>query len=214
MIAINLIPARRLAARRLRRRALLWGTSLGLYALAIGGTWPVITATRGDDPLARIHSDIELARAARQRATAALDGVSRQLAKAAVTREFTSEVADRPDWTSLLNVLGGSLGSDTALRDVQLTPASEATSATTPVGRSPGAAPGTAPALPGTPSSYKLTLRGISRSQAAVSGFVASLEKARLFDQVRLLRTGREPFLSETAVSFDIECLLGEQGRN
>jgi len=219
MIAVNLIPAGRLAVRRLRRRALLWGLGLGVYALAIGGAWSIVAATGGDDAVKRIHSEIELAHAARQRATAALDGVSRQLAKAAVARQFTAEVADRPDWTALFEVLGASLGSDTVLRDVQLLPAQEVNSAVANSGSSSGGvdrprAAGLTPTLPGTPSSYKLSLRGVGRSQTAVSGFVASLEKARLFDHVKLLRTSREAFLSDTAVSFEVECALDGQGRN
>jgi len=58
------------------------------------------------------------------------------------------------------------------------------------------------------PRAFRLDLAGLAQSQSAVSQFVLRLEKARVFDEVRLVQTGRKPFLKGEAVAFQLECSL------
>ena len=53
---------------------------------------------------------------------------------------------------------------------------------------------------------------GCGQSQTAVSNFVLRLERTELFDQVKLIGTSRRPFLSGSAVEFQVECFLAEAG--
>jgi hypothetical protein len=47
-----------------------------------------------------------------------------------------------------------------------------------------------------------------------VAQFVLRLQQTGLFDDVRLLRTGREPLLDTTAFAFELTCMIrGDNGK-
>jgi len=55
-----------------------------------------------------------------------------------------------------------------------------------------------------------LEANGIARTLASAHRFVRDLEKTGLFARVSLLDTTREPFLTEGAIAFRLECSLDE----
>lgn len=195
---VNLLPRRRLEAYRGLGRLRTWGLVIAAF---IGCTILVCLGARlawGQD-LRPIQGEAE-AMAARTRAGEAELSAARARLREALVREGTvREVLDQPDWGALLGVVARRLGDEVVLRDVKVR------------GRAQPAA-GT-PSRGGQSSTYRLELRGLGRSQAAVGKFVSALESAAIFDRVRLLRTGREPFGSGgQAVSFDIECAMSDGG--
>jgi len=58
-----------------------------------------------------------------------------------------------------------------------------------------------------------LELGGFAKAQSDVSGYVLRLENLGLFEKVKLVKTNREMYLGQEAVSFRLECTLqGSQG--
>ena len=111
-------------------------------------------------------------------------------------------VGEQPDWSALLRLISASLGEDLVLTRCRLGPEGH-------LGRGLRKRP--APVRPsvGKRRRFALELSGLGRSQKAITRFLLRLEKARLFEQVSLLRTAREPFLTGSAIRFDVRCLMG-----
>ena len=100
-----------------------------------------------------------------------------------------------PDWSVVLRLLSKMLGDDVVLGHCLLKSA-----ATTAKGDT---------ALPGNNEPIViLDLKGFARSQAAISQFAIRLEQTKLFDQVVVLETKREPFNSADAVAFTMKCTI------
>jgi hypothetical protein len=204
MARVNLIPANRLAAKRVRRRLRVWAVSL------IGYAGVVISACiaahliwgTGHAALAR---DLDAARQATKRSNETVANLRREVAKAQDTQRTIQVVTDHPDWSLLIAALAKHLGDQAVLRETRLSPIVASAAAVTPVKLNTPAAPAR--------TRYRLDLRGLARSQTAVSEFVAALEAAGVFDEVKIVRTGREAYLTSMAVSFDLECMLHDDGR-
>jgi hypothetical protein len=113
-----------------------------------------------------------------------LHRVQQQLAAVQATRHAAQAISDQPDWSILLAILAGSSGDDVVLREVRLN--ADASSK----------------------QDLLLSLRGFGTTQPAVSQFVLRLQDTKLFDEVKLLRTGREPILAASAVTFEISCQI------
>jgi Tfp pilus assembly protein PilN len=208
MRSINLIPVQRRVYRRVRRRLRIWTFALagavGLMVLACG-------LLRARVPVAA-PTDAELTKTA-----ARLNELNACLAAAstvAADREWNQNALamlnDQPDWSLLLQLLASQIDEQTVLREVRLTPASGAPTAPgiTPAARQSGRT--AAPRQIELPSRFKLELRGLCRSPAGVSQFVANVEKLGVVSDVKLVRTGREPFLAGIASNFELEGTLGE----
>jgi Tfp pilus assembly protein PilN len=198
---VNLIPAAILAAKRVRRRLRLWATLLigyaGLIVAACVGAHVIWGS--GHAALAR---DLDAARQAARRSNETLANLRREVAKAQDTQRTIQVVTEQPDWSLLIATLSKYLGDEAVLRESRLSPVVAAATPAKP----------NAPAAP-QPARYKLELRGLARSQAAVSQFVHALESAGVFDDVKLVRTGREAYLTAMAVSFELECTLHDEAR-
>jgi Tfp pilus assembly protein PilN len=188
LIRVNLIPQPRMLRKRLARRARNWGLALAVYVVLLGAVVAVALSSR--EPL--VIPDDSGVRTRITHLTADFAQVDQELADARFKHAAALELTGHPDWSALLAVLGDTLGDDVVARDVKLT--QQPTTSTSP-------------------RQYTLDLRGLAKSQAAVTGFVTRLEETHLFDQVRLLRTGREPFLTGSAVTFDLQCPLTDAPR-
>lgn len=189
MPKVNLIPAHRLAARRRRGRWRVWalagiayGAALGLACIGAQNHW------QRDLPGAQR----QLTEAKRQ-ATAIeteLKTARIRLVRANARLETVEAIADHPDWSRLLALLAGQLSDDQVLASIRLAPVSAAG------GNSTGR--------------YQLELQGRAGSHAAVSQLVGRLQDHPLFRDVRLLRSFRESAGESEAVSFQVQCALGE----
>ena len=126
-----------------------------------------------------------------------------QLQTADLMLKVNQAVSNQPDWSVLLVLLASELDDDVVLRQCKLTPQ---------VKNGSSAGSKDIDALSGQKDqTYLLTLVGYGRTQAAVSRFILDMEQTGLFEQVKLIQTNREHFLSDNAVAFNAQCLLGKQ---
>ncbi len=59
---------------------------------------------------------------------------------------------------------------------------------------------------------FTLDVKGVGKSQPSVAKFVLALQQTDVFEDVKLVRTAREPFMDEMAVGFEVQCILGDAG--
>jgi hypothetical protein len=203
--AINLLPRRRQAAYRGAARLRAWSIVVAAYiGLVIVACLAARLSWRND--LGPLEGEAD-ALAAKVRAGETQLAAARANLRATLAGEATvRQVLDHPDWGELLGMVGRRLGDDIVLRDVQVRAGNNVPAAAGP--GAPKSAAGLAP-----DRVCRLELRGLGRSQAAVARFVSALEAMRLFDQVRLVRTGREPFGSgASATAFELDCTMTDGG--
>ena len=101
-------------------------------------------------------------------------------------------ITDQPDWSLVLNYLADELlGENIVLSGCSLAPAQGA---------------GEGDRIHHTP--LTLTLSGYGRTTPDVSQFILRLEQTKLFDQVQLARSDREPFLQDQAIAFEAHCVI------
>lgn len=216
MRGVNLIPAPRRQARQRRAIVRRWVTAAAAYA---GAMLVLSVAVRlGWDPGDRTLSD-QIQRATQRVAElgARLGKLGPQLAQAQSSLETSRMVTQQPDWSILLGWLSNTISEDVVLRECRLTPVSaEKQAGETDAGAVQAVhrnqeqdAPwrGATP-----PQAFVFHLRGLGGSQQAVSEFVLRLEGSGLFDRVTLIETHREPFLSSTAIAFELRCPLSGKG--
>jgi hypothetical protein len=194
MTGVNLIPANRLAAQRRRRRTRAWIVAGAGWAGLVIAACIGVEARWGVDPSAVAEQITQ----ADQRITDLnnkLNEGRRRLNETEIARQTVLSVTDQPDWSILLAIFGRSTGEDIVLRDLSLKPDQQTQPSATKSAQ---------------PKGFALQVRGFGRTQPAVSQFVLRLQEIGLFDDVRLVRTGREPVLNTSAVSFEIACTIRE----
>ncbi|MBC7771578.1 MAG: PilN domain-containing protein [Pyrinomonadaceae bacterium] len=192
ILNVNLIPRKRLAARRVRACLRWWAVFSMGYVVFVGGVSAlVITATTPqEDPHTKdaAGTAVQIAsvkdRLAQSRAE--LTAITRRLAGA-------REVQGHPDWSVLLNLIAAKRGEGLALASLELLPAGE------------GGGGGT-----GRPMSYSLRLTGLGKDHTQIAEFALRLEQAGLFSQVVLKDTAAKQLATRSVVSFGIECSLRE----
>ena len=220
MNSVNLIPAPRLVARKrrvhLRRCATVccaWAVASAVAAFAAHAMWRQADDSRADERLSTVSDDIA-------RTERAISVAKTQLAAAQSTLRANQAIANQPDWSILLAVLARGIGDDVVLRSCHVHPAGGAGSrrsggaaravvapaATANSGSAATAAAGASEE----PVPFVLEANGIARTLAGAHRFVGDLEKTGLFARVTLLDTTREPFLTEGAIAFRLECSLDE----
>lgn len=200
MKSVNLIPSPRREAKRRRQRHKACAVACAAYTalLACGlGAAHLFWDTRDDvSPSRRLAStEDDIQRLQRQAADARAD-----LARTRATLEANRVVAEQPDWSVLLALLGRTTGEDVVLQAVSVAPPGGATGA---------AANATSPAAANPPADLVLELTGVGQSQLAVSRHVLRLEQTGLFAKVALLDTSRQSFLNGPAISFRLQCTFG-----
>lgn len=201
MRCVNLIPVRRLMARQQRRHVRRCALACAVWAamaLSVCAAGSTLFSAGGDDiqsQIEKVDREIELARSM-------LNGTRAELATAKATLRAIDSIANQPDWSLLLALLGSATRDDVLLRSFEFAPLPPEKA----IAPSKGAAPAGRDAQ-GT--RYLLKASGLGQSQPAVTQFVLRLEDMGLFSRVTLLDTSREPFLDGQATGFRIECVLG-----
>ena len=204
----NLIPAGRLLARVRSRRSRRWATvciAYGLLLLAAYGVCYAVLGGRDQGLTAELNATSGRIR----HSGIAIASISNRLARVRAELDANRAVGNQPDWSVLLAMLSGSLQEDIFLRSCTLYPADSGG------GQSPRAAElrEKSDFLPAGQRPYKFVLGGYGRSHMAVSQFALRLENQPLFDEVRVLKTSREPLLANSAIAFKLECSLGKDPR-
>lgn len=194
MIGVNLIPQSLRQARRHRRLVVGWTIGGGVYAVALLLGCVVARSLY----VADCHAlDQQTGDMVHRIATADQNSRSlkSQLTELQTQSQTAHAIADQTDWSLLLNVLANTMDENLVLRELRIFPAMN--SKTTVVDPLTG------------PKEYSLTIRGLGQSSTDVSRFVSHLEETKFFDEVKLSHTGREPFMTGMAESFDLECSFG-----
>ena len=205
MINVNLIPADRLAGKKVRKRLRLWSVVAAGYVLVLAAvSVACYTAWGGNDHAAMAK---ELAETKQQiDATAlAIEDMTAQLLDVESALKTVETVGHQPDWSTLLALLSHELGQDVVLQACQVAPADGLS------GEQGQPDVAQAPVVIDRPlgqMTYKLALVGFGRTQQAISQFVLALEGVAIFKEVRLVKSNRQPFLEGQAVAFRIECVM------
>ncbi|KPK46280.1 MAG: hypothetical protein AMK72_09960 [Planctomycetes bacterium SM23_25] len=202
----SLIPAYRIMARKRRARVRLWVVVCAVQSLALAGGAALCHALLGGEDLGLAAELQETTN--RIRSSRADIGPARvRLRRSEARLLATQGVANEPDWSILLASIAAKPGEGIVLQQCELQLCKRhADSARQPGERRPHGME--IPASDG--RGYLFTLRGHARSHRAASEFVMKLEKAAVFDQVRLVRNTREPFLSGSAIAFEVACAITE----
>jgi hypothetical protein len=207
MTTANLIPAGRRQAKRRRARTCVWAGACTAYAVVLLAGYGVCQALWGGTDRG-VDEELRKAGTAAQTSARQTLALNRSLERARLALQANRAVGSQPDWSALLALLAQNLGDELVLNHCRLKPA-RVLPAATPAGSAEGT-----PASPAEkPRHFALEIEGYARSQAAVSQFVLRLEGTGLFNQVRLVKSNREPFLVGKAVAFRVECSLGPRKR-
>lgn len=195
MRAVNLVPARRRAARQRQRRIGIWSRALGAYTLSLVAAVLIAQAVWGqaDRALAEDLAALdEQASQVKQKLTA----LQPQLSQATGRLEASRAIAVQPDWSLLLALLGEVRGEKLSLNRISLMPEGQ---------RRRDEAVSTERV-----EAYQLELAGVGEDQQAVSQFVLRLEQAEVFAEVKLGETSRTTVKDQPAVAFRVLCRLVE----
>lgn len=194
----NLIPSYRLEARRRRRRFEAWVVGVSAYAAILAAVYVGFLCARGvdADALAR-RRQTTAARTAEVQSQ--IKAVQADLAEARRTLQANETLGGHPDWSLLLMLLAQNMNDGVVLRGCSLVPHQ---------GETEGAE-AAAPFPTSTPDDWRLQMQGFGKAVTAVSNFALAIEQTGLFEQVRLLKTVRQPFLAGQATHFQIVCDLG-----
>ncbi|MFG0284600.1 MAG: hypothetical protein ACF8R7_09280 [Phycisphaerales bacterium JB039] len=189
MDRINLMPAERINAHKLRRRRLRWWSACGAYDSCALTLAPALSevgagARELEAQQQRLQRDIEIA----ARSNAELVQQHAQLMRQS---GLIHELRGRADWGRLLGAVAQVVGADVALERMALAPA--------PDGR----------------RGYRLRLEGMAMSQQAVNTTALQLERLKagdsaLFDGVTIEESRRQQVGERTSISFRIDCVLRE----
>lgn len=208
MPAINLIPTRRRHAKRVQARLHAWlvivigcGVALTIGCLALRARVPATTMT--DQERARVESQIV-------DINFSLANLFKAAARTEQSRAAVESLLEQPDWSLLLQIIASRANDRAVLRAIRLTPMKDSPPLNNIAVANqprPKAALGTPLNLP---NRFSVEIHGLCKVPGDISLFVSDLEKLGLFQKVKLVRTGREPFLDGVVSSFDLECALGE----
>lgn len=202
----NLIPVYRLAARSRRRRLQAWIIGGAVYATVLLAAYGVCRLMWSEDRTV-LAADLTQIGAKINETGQTVRGLQRQEETQELALRANQALANQPDWSVLLAALPMKLGDDLVLRRCEIRP----------INTDPPKASGSGESVPatvqtGATTAYILKLSGYGRGMNSVLAFVQGLEGLGLFDQILLVRTSSEPFLSSAAIHFDVECMMGGPG--
>jgi len=200
---INLIPAQRLLSKRRKRHLRIWVMICGAYCTSLSVAMLSARAfCRGDSGAAA--EKLQSTEQCVQQYNSATERLQKELADASAALEINKVLRGQPDWSKLLVLLSSELGDEVVLSSCQLISVDKASENITdhlqqwllssPLG-----------ALL-VEQRHRLNVSGFGRTQSSVSQFVLGLERAQIFDSVRLIDSNRQAFLNGEAVAFSIEC--------
>lgn len=196
--SVNLIPSPNLLNIQRRARTRCWIAACLAYIVMLGGVylgcrlrWERNDLQAGE--MARISADIERYNGRKIAVRGAIAALRAKI-------EANNAVGQQPDWSILLALVARNLGSDVVLKHCELASARDD-------------APPRGEGSSNRREQFVFEITGFGRTQSAVSAFVLRLEKAGLFDKVKLIKTRRQNFMSGKAVEFQLACTLGTHGR-
>jgi len=201
MRSVNFLPAYRVVARQRLRRMRWWAATITVsLVLELGGIACGYSLWCGGRIV--LAKEEERAATTIQSADRAIRMLQGELATQEATLKANQVLEGQPDWSRLLALLAQSLGDGVIVRRCELKPVPQQGPVTS----------ASAPAKEG--DAYLLKVGGVGRAVADVLRFAGELERSGIFDQIRLVKTDTEPFLSGAATSYEMECSLGGKTEN
>jgi len=189
----NFIPSHRLEAARRQRRLHAWIGTASVYAAALVAVYIGCVCVWGVDAKALARRRQATAHRAEQ-IRDQLHKAQADLTQARRTLKANEAIGGHPDWSLLLMLLARNMNERVVLRQCRLVP---------------GGAEDDPAAEQKATGAWRLEMSGFGREVTAVSQFALALEKTGLFEEVRLLKTVRQPFMAQQATHFEIRCALG-----
>lgn len=211
---VNLIPAGLVATRQRRRHLRGLMVISVAYLSALFGTCLVVkvaSAPAADSPV------VELARLTQQEreASMALSRLNIQLQGLSARLDSRKSLADQPDFSELLSLIGNCIDGQASVRELRLQ-STGIDPLRPPVNDTPRAVAGSGPparvviGAEREPRHFTILLRGVATSETGISRFSARLRELNLFDSVDLKRTGRDLSSSRDAIAFELALILSE----
>ena len=201
MNGVNLIPGKRREAKAQKTRLRKWILALASYlTVLLAGYFLLDHYALGNTLALRSQSKkavTELGRS-RQLTTA----LNQELAQTGKKLQTAQEIGGQPDWGAMLAILAQNTSDNVVLNSCQMDRVQGADNTPKPGDAKTGS--GELPVV--------LDLGGFAKAQSDVSGYVLRLEKLGLFEKVKLVKTSRESYLAQEAVSFRLECTLQGSG--
>ena len=210
--SINLSPRYRIESRLRRKRARVWAVSLGVYVLgaaaiafSLNVAWQRAEQAVADR-LSRLQEQLAV-----QNEKVAL--IQPRITDAALQLQASRAVAEQPDWSLLLNLLGHTRGSEIVLQRCALFPVRPEVVATQAVeSEAKTSASGVAGKKPSelkpNELDYRLEISGLGLTQQDVLQYLIRMEQTGLFQRVKLLDASASPYGSKRVVAFRLECYI------
>ena len=202
MNEVNLIPARRREAKARKARLRKWTLTLAAYLVVLlAGYFLLDRYAMGNTQALRSQSKRAVTELGRARQM--IGALNRELDQAGKKLQTAQQIGGQPDWGALLAILSQNKNDNVVLNYCRMDQAGAGEN----VSKAPEAKSGSGDAP------LVLELGGFAKAQSDVSGYVLRLETLGLFGKVKLVKTNRELYLGQEAVSFRLECTLqGSQG--
>jgi len=199
MKSINLIPLSRRQAKSRRGYVQRWAVAVVIYgALSLTVGVMCFAVSSSQDPL--VAQELDAVYIQINDLDTTIAQVKTNLLETQASLDASLVMVNQPDWSILLATLSNMLGDGIVLRHCQLT----SSTMPPPTGRGVN----TDKDGPDQLTHFVLELAGVGRSQNDVSRFVLRLEQSQLFDEVILVETDQEQFLSKPAIGFRLRCVL------
>lgn len=204
MNSVNLLPGARKCRLAARSRVRTWSIIGAVYGVGLLAAAPLLGP---DVSSAAAETDRALAEA-RQRletAEARLKELRPKLLEVQGDIDATRSVTEHPDWSILIDLVSRLRQDDAVLDAVEI-------SGPRPMGAGSAAPPGSpapkasAPARPGAPELFTLTLSGAARTPSAVAQLAIRLEQTGLFTRVQIAETAPTDSHGAPATAFRIRC--------
>jgi Tfp pilus assembly protein PilN len=200
--SVNLIPARRLAAKEASRRTRQWIGGATAYLVLLIGVAVVLRGPGRSDAseisarLAAVGTRIEKTEREIQATRSRILAEERLLAAGKM-------VGDHPDWSLLLDVLAVHRGGAIVLDSI----------AVIPTNADGSAQQSTALAVSPVNEAYLIRILGVGDDQGAVTAFALALQNTGVFERVNLIRSAASEATGPSRTSFTIECSLNASRR-
>jgi hypothetical protein len=207
-MSINLLPPGQRARRMKKRAAVRWmvGGMVEVALVAVSAVGLHVTShvddrsVRGE--MVKVEREIEAIEGRKAERAAAVGRVEAEM-------QLRDTVNAPADYSKLLAVVSAGVGEEGVMTSLKWDVSPAPTTAAAPVdadGR-----PLKVDAFAG-PVRLTVQMTGLVRSQAAITRVVERIEKAGVFDEVRLVKSGRDAFLGSEAFSFQLSCVTGGMG--
>jgi hypothetical protein len=157
-------------------------------------------SVRGE--MAKVEREIEAIEGRKAERAAAAGKVQAEL-------ELRDTVNAPTDYSKLLAVVSAGMGDEGVVTSLKWEVAPAPTTAAAPVDAD--GKPLKVDAFAG-PVRLSVQMTGLVRSQGTITRVVERIQKAGVFDEVRLVKSGRDAFLGSEAFSFQLSCVTGGLG--